>query len=114
MRYLVLVYQDTEAWEARPGPEREALAQACRESDAALRRSGYLVAAERLEPADPATSIRCGAGSVAVEEGPLGPRGAGLQAVLTLQARDLNEAIQVVAAMPQALLGPIEVHALRT
>lgn len=113
MRYLVLVYEDLEAWTARPCSEWEALEAACRENDAALRQSGYLVAAEFLAQDRAATTIRVSSAMVSLAEG-VAERALGrLHAVLTLEARDLNAAIQVVATMPQARLGPVEVCALR-
>jgi hypothetical protein len=113
MRYLVLVYEDVGAWAGRPAGEREALEAACQDSDAALRQSGHLIGAELLAQEGGATMVRVSATTMSVVEGPAG-RGPGrLRAVLTLQARDLNAAIQVVATMPQARLGPVELYALR-
>lgn len=113
MRYLVLVYEDMDVWGARPVGEREALARACRDNDATLLQSGYLIAAELLAPDEAAMAIRFSAGTLSVAECLVGRAPARLHAVLTLQARDLNEAIRVVATMPQTQLGPVEVCPLQ-
>jgi len=113
MRYLLLVYEDDRQTEAMPPSELRALAEACGDSDEALRQSGYLLAVEALDArAGPVVVFRR-AGAVAVMEGATVVSAARLRAVVTLQARDLNEAIQVAATMPQARLGPIEVCPLR-
>lgn len=114
MRYLVLVYEEVGAWAGRTAAEQEALEAAFQDSDTALRQSGYLIAAELLAQEGGATTVRASATTVSVEEGLAGQAPGRLRAVLTLQARDLNAAIQVVATMPQARLGPVEVHALQS
>jgi hypothetical protein len=113
MRYLVLVYEDAGARPGRLAGGLEELEAACRDNDAALRQSGYLLAAEHLAREAVATTVRVSPTTVSVGEGAAGLAPGQLRAVLTLQARDLNEAIQVVATMPQARLGPVEVWALQ-
>lgn len=113
MRYLVLVYEDERAWTRRPAGEQEALQAAFQDSDTALRQSGYLLTAELLAQEEVVTTVRVFATTVSVGEGPTGRAQGRLRAVFTLQARDLNTAIQVVATMPQARLGPVEVCALQ-
>jgi len=111
MRYLLLVYDDEQHWGLLPPSERDALTQACRDNDAAMRASGYLLAAEPIHDSDGAATVRLRAGAVSVTEGVAVQ--AQLRAVVTILARDLNEAIQVAATMPQARLGAIEVWPLR-
>jgi hypothetical protein len=113
MRYLVLMYEDVAVWAGRTAGEREALEAAFQDSDAALRQHGHLITAELLSQEAIVTTVRVGAMSVSVEEDPVGQAPGRLRAVLMLQARDLNAAIQVVATMPQARLGPAEVWALQ-
>jgi hypothetical protein len=109
MRYLLLVYEDERHRDALPAGEREALAQACLDNDAAMRASGYLLAAEALHGGGSAATVSLQGGEVALTEGvDARPQGQ-LRAVVTICARDLNEAIQLAATMPQARLGPIEV-----
>jgi hypothetical protein len=109
MRYLLLVYEDERHRDAMPAGEREALAQACLDNDAAMRASGYLLAAEALHGGDSAATVSLQGREVALTEGVVARPQGQLRAVVTICARDLNEAIQLAATMPQARLGPIEV-----
>ncbi len=109
MRYLLLAYGDEQRLGAMAPDEREALARACRESDEALAASGVLDAAAVLQGAV-AVSVRVRHGAVTLAEGPVAPSRERLCAVFTITARDLNEAIRVAAALPQARVGPVEVR----
>lgn len=111
MRYLLLAYRDERRWGALPDGERAALARACAESDGALAASGRLVVAAAPEPAGAAT-VRAERGGAAVVAGPVEAAREGLSALFIISARDLNEAIQVAAALPHARAGPIEVWPL--
>lgn len=113
MRYLFLVYADERQWETLPAGERDTLARACIENDEALRARGYLLTAEAPQGETATATVRVQQADVCVTAGPVAKAQEQLRAVLTISARDLNEAIQVAAGMPQARLGPIEVRPLR-
>lgn len=114
MHYLVLMYDKADERAGRSASEQEVLEAAFRDSDAALRRSGYLVAAELLVPEGVVTTVRVASTALSVGDRPVVRAPHQLRTVLTLQARDLSEAIQVVATMPQARLRPAEVWALQS
>jgi hypothetical protein len=109
MKYLFLAYGDERQWEGLSDGEREALASACAANDEALRQSGYLLDVQGLRDGRAAT-VRVQRGQVSVSDGPVAQARERLIGVFTISARDLNEAIQVAARMPQARSGPIEVH----
>lgn len=111
MRYLLLAYRDEQQWSALSSGEREVLARACDESDAALAASGQLLAAAMLQRACPIT-VRMHRNGVSIAEGAVAPEREQLSAVLIIAAWDLNEAIRVAAAMPHARAGPIEIRPL--
>ena len=54
--------------------------------------------------------VRVQSGAISVADGPLAEIREHLAGIFTIDARDLNEAIQVAATMPQARTGPIEVR----
>ena len=110
MKYLFLAYGDERQLQTMSASERDALANACLASDEALRQSGHLLAVEGLQSSGAAITVRVQNGKVLVAGGPLVETKEQLIGIFTINARDLNEAIQVAATMPQARGGPIEVR----
>ena len=106
MKYLCLVYLDREKWHAVPDRE-------CFNSGEGLRQSGMLLAAEPLHPVETATTVRVRNGQVSVTDGPFAETKEQLAGFYLIEARDLNEAIQVAAKIPPAREGSIEVRPVR-
>ena len=100
MRYLFLAYHDK--------PPGEELARAALASSEALRASGYLLAEVDLAEITAVTVSRKN-GAVVLTDGPEAGHQP-LAALFFIEARDLNEAIQLAARMPQALSGSIEIR----
>ncbi len=106
MRYLFLAYSDKQ-WESLPAPEKEMFAEACRINIELLQESGYLLATMDLQ-SDTAVTIQIQHGTVLLNDGP--PAAAEVPVRLfVIDARDLNEAIQLAARMPQTKRGPIAI-----
>ena len=110
MKYILLAYADEQLLDAMPSNERDALGNACLVNDQALRTSGHLLAVEGLQSSRTASTVRVHNGSLSVADGPYAETPEQLLGIFTIDARDLNEAIQVAARMPQARAGPIEVR----
>ena len=110
MKYILLAYADEKQLEAMPSDEGDALGKACLANDQALRTSGHLLAVEGLQSSRTACTVRVHDGSLSVTDGPYAETTEQLLGIFTIDARDLNEAIQVAAHMPQARAGPIEVR----
>ena len=108
MRYLFLTYSDERALEAMPQTERDMFASACQANDEALRQGGRLLYAQGIQSS--CTTVRVERDELCVGDGPLIATSEQLVGIFTVEARDLNEAIQVAARMPQARGGPIEVR----
>ena len=113
MRYIFLAYNDEALLQSMPPSEREALGNACAANDDALRTSGHLLAVEGLQHSDSATTVRVQNGKVSLADGPYALTTEQLSGLFVIDARDLNEAIQIAAQMPQTRGGPIEIRPLR-
>jgi hypothetical protein len=113
MQYLFLAYGDEQQLASMSNGERNALANACLANDEALRQSGHLLAVEELQGSCSATTVRVHNGKLSVTEGPFAMMKEQLIGIFSINARDLNEAIQVAATMPQARIGPIEVRPIQ-
>ena len=106
MKYLCLVY--LEESRLRAIPDRE-----CKAASDGLKRDGVLVSAEPLHPAHTATTVRMRGGRVTVTDGPFAETKEQLAGFYLIEARDLNEAIQIAARIPPAREGSIEVRPVR-
>ena len=106
MKYLCLVYLDEQKLHAVP--DRECLA--CGEG---LKERGLLIAAEALEPVQTAATVRIRNGTVSVTDGPFAETKEQLAGFYLIDARDLNEAIQIAAKIPPAREGSVEVRPVR-
>jgi hypothetical protein len=106
MKYLCLVYLEEE--KLRTVPDKECMA--CGDG---FRDSGVLVAAEALQPIATAATVRVRNGRVSVTDGPFAETKEQLAGFYLLDARDLNEAIQMAAKIPPAREGSVEVRPVR-
>jgi hypothetical protein len=106
MKYLCLVYGE----EARIATldDHECLAY-----DADVRASGHCLASEALEPVSTATTLRVRHGKLSVHDGPFAETKEQLAGFYLIEARDLNEAIQLAARIPPAQVGSVEVRPVR-
>jgi hypothetical protein len=106
MKYLCLVYLEEQ--KLRTVPDNECMA--CGDG---FRQSGVLVAAEALQPVATAATVRVRSGRVSVTDGPFAETKEQLAGFYLLDARDLNEAIQMAAKIPPAREGSVEVRPVR-
>lgn len=78
-----------------------------------LRRGGHHVAAEALQSVETATMVRVRNGKVSITDGPFAETKEQLAGFYLIEARDLNEAIQIASKIPPAHVGAIEVRPIR-
>jgi hypothetical protein len=109
MQYLCLVHVDGTKTEAMSQNELDALDDENLANDNELRRTGQLMFAGPL-PADAATTVRMRDGKLSATNGPFAETTEVLGGFLLIEARDLNEAIQIAGNVPMARLGSIEVR----
>ncbi len=109
MKYLCLICaetvmeQMTEAEAARQYREYAAFT-------ADIKRNGHFIGANRLRPVDTAATLRVRNGQVTVTDGPFAETKEQFGGYYVIEARDLNEAIQVAAKIPGARYGCVEVR----
>ena len=113
MRYLCLIHLDENVMEALPEDQMNTLNAAHLEYNNALRKSGHFIEAEALEPVASTASIRVRHGKAGITDGPFAETKEQLAGFYLIEARDLNEAIQVAAKLPAAPLGTVEVRPIR-
>jgi hypothetical protein len=110
MRYLCLIYQDESVGAKVPQAEIDkVLGQYLVFADG-IKKSGHYVGSNRLQPTETATTVRVRNGKVTTTDGPFAETKEQLGGYFLIEARDLNEAIQIAAKIPSARFGCIEVR----
>jgi hypothetical protein len=110
MKYLCLIYENEKAFEALPPAESEAILDEYFRFTDDIRKYGKYVAGEALQPTATATTVRVRNGKVSTTDGPFAETKEQLGGFYIIEARDLNEAIQVASRIPSARFGSIEVR----
>ena len=113
MRYLCLIYLDERELAAMPEAQMNALNVRHLEFNDALLANGRFIEAEALEPDAATTCVRVRQGRSHVVDGPYAETKEQVAGFYLIEARDLNEAIQIAADIPSAPLGTIEVRPCR-
>ena len=106
MKYLCLVYGEESAIQSMDDRH-------CVAFDESIRESGHCIASEALQPVSSATTVRVRNGKVSVTDGPFAETKECLAGFYMIEARDLNEAIQIASKIPPAQVGSIEVRPIR-
>jgi hypothetical protein len=106
MKYLCLVYLDEKRMDELPDAD-------CVAYDTVIRKSGHCIASEALEPVHTATTVRARNGKLSITDGPFAETKEQLTGFYLIEAKDLDEAIQIAAKIPPARVGSIEVRPIR-
>jgi hypothetical protein len=97
MKFICLICAETVMEQMAPA-DAEKHYQEYAEFTADIKRNGHFIGGNRLTPADTAITVRVRNGKVSTTDGPF------------VEAKDLNEAIQVAAKIPGARFGCVEVR----
>ena len=108
MQYLMLIHQgdtvtpnDREAWGALSEAEQDEIRQGYQ----ALNEIPGVTPGPWMQPPDTATTVRVAGGETLVTDGPFVETKEALGGFFTLEADDLDAAIEVAAKLPPARLG---------
>ena len=110
MKYLCLIYESEKMYETMPKEEQEAMFGEYFAFTDGIKQGGQYVAGEALHPVHTATTVRVRNGRVSTTDGPFAETKEQLGGFYLVEARDLNEAIQIAAKIPGARYGSIEVR----
>ncbi|MBW8882106.1 MAG: YciI family protein [Asticcacaulis sp.] len=111
MRYACLVYFDPSQVFNQSPDSQAALAEVGPHNEQ-LKSTGHFVSAEALTLPNEAVTVRVRDGRMSSTDGPFMETREILGGFTMIEARDLNEAIDIAAKMPFARLGAIEVRPL--
>jgi hypothetical protein len=110
MRYLCLIYDEEKKLAAMAKPESDAFMGEYFAFTEGIRKSGHFLAGEALQPVHTATTVRMRNGKLSTTDGPFAETKEQLGGFYLINAKDLNDAVQVAAKIPSARLGSVEVR----
>jgi hypothetical protein len=110
MKYLCLIYENEKSFETIPPAEGEAIMNEYFTFTEDIRKNGKYVAGEALQPTTTASTVRVRNGKVSTTDGPFAETKEQLGGFYLIEAKDLNDAIQVAAKIPSARFGSVEVR----
>ena len=110
MKYLCLIYEDESRFATTPKPEMDKIMSEYGAFGESIRKSGHHVAGYQLHPTDSATTVRSRGGKVSTTDGPFAETKEQLGGFYLIEAKDLNDAVQVASRIPSVRFGSIEVR----
>jgi len=112
MQYILLIYENEAAAKARSAEETRKIMGEYMTLTAAIKQSGHMRAGEPLEPTSTATTVRLKEGKTIRTDGPFAETREQLGGFYIVEAKDLDEAVNLAARLPAARWGSIEVRPL--
>ena len=113
MKYLCMVIVDEKKLHAMTESELQAIEDESLEYDDVLRQGGHFLAAQALQSVSSATTVRLRSGSVSLTDGPFAETNEQVGGFILIEARDLNQAIQLASHIPSIRLGAVEVRPVK-
>ena len=110
MKYLCLIYDTESRWATMSQDEGSRIMKEYFTFTDDIRKSGHMIAGDSLMPTSAATTVRIRNGKLGTTDGPFAETKEQLGGYYLIEAKDLNEAIQVAARIPGAKTGSIEVR----
>jgi hypothetical protein len=113
MQYLCLIYDNESAGARMTKEEGQAIMGEYFGFTEDIKKSGHYVGGNPLQPTKTASTVRVRQGKISTTDGPFAETKEQLAGFYLVEARDLNDAIQIAAKIPPAREGSIEVRPVR-
>ena len=113
MKFLVLVYNDPQMLGEMPVPEFNAQMRDCLSKADRMKANGHLIEAQQLEDVSTAKSIRVRNGRMVTTDGPFAETKEVLGGFNLIEARDMDEALEIAKQFPWSSSGCLEVRPVR-
>ena len=110
MKYLLLIYEAEADWAKILEDEKGKIYQEYMDYAKRIRKNGNYLGGEALQPVSTATTVRVKNGKTLTTDGPFAETREQLGGFFFVEAKDLDEAIALAAAIPGARTGSIEVR----
>jgi len=113
MRYLCLIYDEEKKVAAMSKGEQDAFMGEYFAFTEDVKKSGHYIGGEALQPVGTATTVRVRSGKMSTTDGPFAETKEQLGGYYLINAKDLNDALQVASRIPSAKTGTVEVRPIQ-
>ena len=113
MKYLCLIYDEEKKLGAMSKSESDAFMGEYFAFTEDIKKSGHYLGGEALQPVNTATSVRVRSGKMSTTDGPFAETKEQLGGYYLIEAKDLNDALQVASRIPSAKFGTVEVRPIQ-
>lgn len=113
MKFMLLIYNDPELLDALPEGKVDAMLRNCFEHADDLQQNGCLIQSQMLDEPRTARSVRIRKGRTTTTDGPFAEAKEMLGGFNLIEARDMDEAVQIAAEFPWAQTGCVEIRPVR-
>lgn len=110
MKYMLLIYDSEQAWAKLSEAERQKIYAEYGELMQDLTTRGQFVGGSQLQPIATASSVRVRNGKELVTDGPFAETHEQLGGYFLIEAKNLDEALNIAARIPSAREGTVEVR----
>lgn|GEM_PF-67634 len=110
MKYMLLVHHDEAAFRNRSENERQNMLQESVQLANQLHTRGHYLSAAPLHPTSETTCVRVRDNKRLVTDGPFAETREQIGGYFLIEARDINEAIEIASRIPGARIGTVEVR----
>jgi len=110
---MLVIYNDPKLYDALPQTETDGMMRDCLAHADDLRRSGHLTESQMLEGAETAKSVRIRNGRTKITDGPFSEAKEVLGGFNLIEAKDMEEAVQIAREFPWTRTGCVEVRPVR-
>ena len=113
MRYLCLIYDEEKKMATMSKGEQDAFMGEYFAFTEDIKKSGHYIGGEALQPVGTATTVRLRSGKMSTTDGPFAETKEQLGGYYLINAKDLNDALQVASRIPSAKTGTVEVRPIQ-
>jgi hypothetical protein len=113
MKYLCLIYDEEQRMASMTKTEGDVFHGEYSSFTAGIQHTGQYLGGNALQPVHTATTVRVRNGRISTTDGPFAETKEQLGGYYLVEARDLNDAIQIASRIPSAQVGSIEVRPIR-
>jgi len=110
MKYILLIYGNEKDWGALTPAQVQGRMGEYRVFTQSIQASGHMLGGDRLDSVSTATTVRVQDGKVVTTDGPYAETKEQLGGYYLIEAKDIDEAIEIAARLPGAKYGAVEVR----